>query len=62
MLCCAALNIEGFEHSAGYIQHWMAGNRTLVDEKVAQRIFKTANAILEARRPKGAAPAEQAVA
>jgi antirestriction protein ArdC len=50
MLCCAALNISGFEHSAGYIQHWMQGNRTIVDEKVAQRIFKTANAVLEAGR------------
>lgn len=46
MLCCAALDIPGIEESRGYIQGWYGFQP--IDEKIAQRIFKTADKILKA--------------
>jgi antirestriction protein ArdC len=47
LLCCAALGLPGFEHSAGYLQHWKAQGGTL-SEGSARKIFTTADAILRA--------------
>lgn len=48
LLVCAALGLPGVEESRGYIQHWLKG--TAIPERSAQRIFKTADAILRAGR------------
>ena len=60
MLCCAALNLPGFEYSAGYIQHWKAQGGEL-SEKHAQQIFKAADQILRAGRKEPRADAENTV-
>ncbi len=47
LLCCAALDLPGVEHCRGYIQAWWgAGNP--IPERSAQRILRTADAILKA--------------
>lgn len=48
-LVCYALGLPGAEQSRGYIQNWM-GDRREYSDKMAQRIFGTANKILCAGR------------
>jgi len=50
LLCAAALGVDGAEYSRGYLQHWLRGGE--IPERSAQRIFKSADAILRAGRPK----------
>ena len=47
MLCCAALDLPGVEHSRGYIQSWW-GQDTPIPERSAQRVLKVADQILKA--------------
>lgn len=49
MLCSDALGLDGAEYSRGYIQGWAAGIAA-IPEASCQKIFKAANAILEAGR------------
>ena len=45
-ILCSVLDLPGLTESRGYIQGWLAGAE--VTDKSAQRIFSTANKILEA--------------
>jgi len=45
-ILCSILGLPGLDESRGYIQHWL--NATDVSEKSAQKIFSTANKILQA--------------
>jgi antirestriction protein ArdC len=45
-ILCSLLNLEGLNESRGYIQSWLQGAE--ISDKSAQRIFSTANKILEA--------------
>jgi hypothetical protein len=47
LVCLEALGLPGAEFSRGYIQNWNAGSEP-IPERSAQRIFKAADAILEA--------------
>jgi antirestriction protein ArdC len=47
MLCCAALNLPGVEHSRGYIQSWWRQGEP-IPERSAQRTLKAADQILKA--------------
>jgi antirestriction protein ArdC len=46
LLCAAALGLNGAEYSRGYLQYWLQGGE--IPDRSAQRIFKTADAILRA--------------
>jgi antirestriction protein ArdC len=48
LLCAASLDLGGAEYSRGYLQHWLRGGD--IPERSAQRIFKAADAILQAGR------------
>jgi hypothetical protein len=50
LICCQSLGMPGAEFSRGYIQHWLAGNA--ISDRSAQRVFRAADAILKAGRPK----------
>ena len=50
-ILCALLNLSGLHESRGYIQSWLQGAE--ITDKTAQRIFSTANKILEAGQHKG---------
>lgn len=50
LICCQSLGLPGAEFSRGYIQHWLADKK--ITERSAQRIFKAADVILKAGRPK----------
>jgi len=50
LICCESLGLGGAEHSRGYIQQWIRGDS--IPERSAQRIFKAADQILKAGRPK----------
>jgi len=45
-ILCALLGLPGLDESRGYIQNWLEGAE--ITDKSAQRIFSTANKILEA--------------
>jgi len=45
-ILCALLGLPGLDESRGYIQNWLEG--AVITDKSAQRIFSTANKILEA--------------
>ena len=47
LLCCAALDLPGVAEARGYIQRWW-GQGQEIPERSAQRILKTADAILKA--------------
>lgn len=47
-ILCSVLDLPGLAESRGYLQHWLQG--TDITDKSAQRIFSTANKILEAGR------------
>ena len=47
LVCCAALDLPGVEHSRGYIQSWW-GKDTPIPERSAQRVLKVADQILKA--------------
>ena len=49
-ICSSALGLEGIEYSRGYLQHWLQGEE--IPERACQRIFKAADAILRAGRPR----------
>lgn len=49
LLCCAALELPGVEHSRGYIQSWW-GSGNPIPERSAQRVLKAADQILRAGR------------
>ncbi len=49
LICCATLERPGVPECRGYIQHWL-GTGTPIPDRSAQRIFKTADAILKAGR------------
>lgn len=48
-LVLGALGADGLDYCRGYVQHYLRGNT--IDERMAQRIFKAADAILRAGRP-----------
>jgi len=54
LLCLEALALPGIEYARGYIQAWY-GRGTALPDASAQRIFKAADSILRAGRPKQAA-------
>jgi antirestriction protein ArdC len=45
-ILCSVLGLPGLEESRGYIQSWLSSSE--ISDKSAQRIFSTANKILEA--------------
>jgi hypothetical protein len=51
LLCLEALDLPGAEYARGYIQAWYGRGKVLPDAS-AQRIFKAADTILRAGRPK----------
>lgn len=51
LICCESLGMSGAEHSRAYIQHY-GGKGETIPERSAQRIFKAADQILKAGRPK----------
>lgn len=56
LICCESLGLPGAEFCRGYLQHWLQGE--VIPERSAHRIFKAADGVLRAGRPKaGAAPA-----
>jgi hypothetical protein len=63
-LCCEALGLEGADYARGYIQNWLYQgiryNADALPEKSAQRIFRAADQILRAGRPRKEPPAEYA--
>ena len=48
-ILCALLDLPGLHESRGYIQNWLQGAE--ITDKTAQRIFSTANKILDAGQP-----------
>ena len=56
LLCCEALNLEGADYCRGYIQNWLCPgigyNGDAIPEKSAQKIFRAADQILRAGRPR----------
>ncbi len=49
LVCLEALGLPGAEHCRGYIQHWNTSrSNEPIPERSAQRVFKAADAILEA--------------
>jgi hypothetical protein len=54
LVCLEALRLPGVEHCRGYIQHWNGRcGAEAIPERSAQRIFKTADAILKAGTAEG---------
>jgi antirestriction protein ArdC len=49
LICCEALGLGGADESRGYVQSWW-GRGNPIPERSAQRILKTADAILRAGR------------
>jgi hypothetical protein len=56
LLCCEALRLDGAEYCRGYIQNWLCPaigyKGDGIPEKSAQKIFRAADLILKAGRPK----------
>jgi hypothetical protein len=49
LICCESLGLAGASECRGYIQHWLSGQ--VLPDRCAQRIFKTADAVLKAGYP-----------
>jgi len=47
LICCEALELPGADFAAGYIQHWLRGEKEIPAQST-QRIFSAATAILKA--------------
>ncbi len=56
LICCQSLGLPGEAFSRGYLQHWL-GSQAIEDRSV-HRIFKAADTILKAGRPKEPDPEE----
>jgi hypothetical protein len=56
LLCCEALSLDGADYARGYIQNWMyqgiGFDSDAIPEKSAQKIFRAADQILRAGKPK----------
>lgn len=56
LLCCEALSLDGADYARGYIQNWMyqgvGFDADAIPEKSAQKIFRAADQILRAGKPK----------
>jgi hypothetical protein len=56
LICCQSLGLPGEEFSRGYLQHWLGSQR--IEERSVHRIFKAADTILKAGRPREAVAEE----
>jgi len=56
LICCQSLGLPGEVFSRGYLQHWLGKQK--IEERSVHRIFKAADTILKAGRPKVADPEE----
>src|ERR1700704_1029456 len=64
LLCCESLGLEGADYCRGYIQNWIyqgvGYSAEAIPEKSAQKIFRAADQIIRAGRPRRERSAEYA--
>jgi len=62
LLCCEALELEGADYCRGYLQNWLyqgiGFDASAIPEKSAQKIFRAADQIIRAGRPREKLDAE----